>query len=92
MPSRLERLNRLYWTKRDIQLVLNISNEKSNYVFNEVKKIELAKSKFEAHSTKVAMKNVLKFTDNDERLLRRQIESENAQKKSSTTANQVNSN
>ncbi|MEG0578215.1 MAG: hypothetical protein RR500_10235, partial [Bacilli bacterium] len=84
--------NKYYWNKSDIQIVLGISYKRASEVFNQADELEKSKSKWKAHETKVSAKTVYSITATDVRLLRKNIESEEAQKKSSTTANQVNSN
>ncbi|MEG0292650.1 MAG: hypothetical protein RR623_09250 [Bacilli bacterium] len=92
MPTRLERLNKYYWNKSDIQIVLGITFKRASEVFKQADEIEKKASKWKAHETKVSAKTVYSITETDLKLLRKQIESEEAQKKSSTTANQANSN
>lgn len=83
MPTRLERLNKYYWNRSDIQIVLGIPQKKASEVFKQADEIEKKKSPFRPHDTKVSVKTVMKLTGTDERLLRRQILSELENKKNS---------
>ncbi|MFV0552892.1 MAG: hypothetical protein ACK5L6_13365 [Anaerorhabdus sp.] len=84
MPTRLERLNKYYWNRSDIQIVLGIPQKKASEVFKQADEIEKSANKWKAHETKVSAKTVYSITETDVRLLRKNIESEETQKKSST--------
>lgn len=82
MQTKLERLNLYYWRKKDIAIVLNIQHEIACKLFDTAMKQMKIENEFIIHANKVEQRLVLKIANINERLLRKQIESEEAQKKS----------
>ncbi|MEF9892611.1 MAG: hypothetical protein RR738_04715 [Anaerorhabdus sp.] len=84
MQTKLERLNLYYWRKKDIAVVLNIQHETACKLFDAAMKQMKQENEFIVHDNKVEQRIVLKIANINANFLRKQIESEEAQKKSST--------